>query len=81
MHLLTILLSTLLLIPAALAGIAAGLRELEASSSDLLVQVARLIDIGQSLWPACYALVLVAGGALLLLASLVLLARGLQSGG
>ncbi|MEE4637516.1 MAG: hypothetical protein V2J42_02090 [Wenzhouxiangella sp.] len=79
MHLILTLLTALLLIPAALAGIAAGLSDLAASSGDLSAQVARLIDIGQSLWPACTGLALVASGALLLLTSLILLARGLQS--
>jgi hypothetical protein len=79
MHLLLMLLTALLLIPASLAGIAAGLSDLAASGGDLSAQVARLIDIGQSLWPACAGLALVAGGVMLLLTSLVLLTRSLQS--
>ncbi len=81
MHLLIFLLGALLLIPAALAGIAAGLHDLMSVSGELAAQIGPLIEIGRSLWPACCALAAVAGGLTLLVAGFVLLARGLQSGG
>jgi hypothetical protein len=78
MQLLIALLSLLLLIPAALAGIAAGLRDLANNSEVLVSQVEQLFALGQSLWPACCALALVSAGVIVLFASVWLAIRGLQ---
>lgn len=81
MHLLLMVLTALLLIPAALAGIAAGLHDLVASGGELAAHIDPLIDIGRALWPACCALAMLAGAIALLMAGIMLLARGLQFGG
>jgi len=79
MHLLITILSLLLLLPAALAGIAAGLSDLASNSELVLSQIDQLLTLGQSLWPACCALALISAGILALIASIWLTIRGLQS--
>lgn len=79
MQLLIALLSLFLLLPAALAGIAAGLSDLARNSELVLSQIGQLLDVGQSLWPACCALAMVSAGILALIGSVWLGIRGLQS--
>lgn len=79
MQLLIALLSLLVLIPAALAGITTGLSDLASNSELLLSQVGQLLMLGQSLWPVCCALALVLAGVMALMASVWLAIRGLQS--
>ncbi len=78
MHVLLAFLGLLLLIPAALAGIATGLRDLTASSNTFASQLDQLLTLGQSLLPACGALALIVVSLLALAASVWLLARSLQ---
>ena len=79
MHVLITLLGLLLLIPAALAGISSGLRDLSANRAYFMTQMEQLLTLGHSLWPACCALALVLAGVLTLAACLWIMARGLQS--
>ncbi|MFW5816133.1 MAG: hypothetical protein ACOCVP_04685, partial [Wenzhouxiangella sp.] len=62
------------------AGIAAGLQDLAANGGEFAAHIDQLIDIGRALWPACCAVATLAGAIALLMAGVVLLARGLQSG-
>ncbi len=79
MQILISLLGLFLLIPAALAGIVAGVRDLAANSSLLMAQLDQLMMLGESLWPVSCALALITGGIIALSAGFWLLIRGLQS--
>jgi len=79
MQLLITLIGLLVLIPAALAGIVTGFRDLSANSSQLISQIDQLVVLGQSLWPFSCALALIITGTIALLAAFWLLVRGLQS--
>jgi hypothetical protein len=79
MQLLIALIGLLVLIPAALAGIVAGFRDLSANSSQLMSHLDQLMVLGQSLWPLSCALALIVGGIVALSVGFWLLMRGLQS--
>lgn len=78
MHLLIALLGLFLLIPAALAGIITGLRDLASSSNLITAHLDQLIMLGESLWPVSCALAMITGGTIALSAGFWLLIRGLQ---
>lgn len=79
MHGLIALLTALLLIPAALAGISSGLHQLLAAFDELPRHWGELVQAAQPLGPACQSLLCLLGGALVLGTAVGLLVHGLKS--
>ena len=79
MHLLILILTALLLIPAALAGILSGASQLNAHWGELSAQLDELAQVVQPLWPVGQSLLGVLTGLLLLGLAAGLLMHALKS--
>lgn len=79
MHALIALLTALLLIPAALAGIGGGLQQLLGLLDELPQHWSAVVQAAGPLLPACQSLLVLFGGAVVLAIAVGLLIHGLKS--